>query len=85
VLGSIAVSDSDPASTVTKAYADLLSLAVHEFRNPANVVIGYLRMLQRDVQPPLDERQKKLVDEAAKSTARIIEMIAEMSEISKLD
>jgi len=85
VLGSIAVSDSDPASTVTRAYAELLSLAVHEFRGPTTVVGGYLRMLQKDVQPALDERQKKLVDEAAKSTARIAEMIAEMSELSKLD
>jgi signal transduction histidine kinase len=85
VLGSIAVSDSDPASTVIRAYAHLLSLAVHEFRSPATVVGGYLRMLQKDVQPPLNERQKKMVDEAAKSTARIVEIIAEMSDISKLD
>jgi signal transduction histidine kinase len=79
------VSDSDAASTVIKAYAHLLSLAVHEFRTPATVVGGYLRMLQRDVQPPLEDRQKKMVDEAAKSTARIVEIIAEMSDISKLD
>jgi signal transduction histidine kinase len=84
VLGSITVSDSDSASTA-KAYAHLLSLAVHEFRTPATVVGGYLRMLQKDVQPPLNERQKKMVDEAAKSTARIVEIIAEMSDISKLD
>jgi signal transduction histidine kinase len=82
VLGSITVSDSD---STAKAYAHLLSLAVHEFRTPATVVGGYLRMLQKDVQPPLNERQKKMVDEAAKSTARIVEIIAEMSDISKLD
>jgi signal transduction histidine kinase len=85
VLGSIAVSDSDSAADVIQAYAHLLSLAVHEFRTPATVVGGYLRMLQKDVQPPLHERQKKMVDEAAKSTARIVEIIAEMSDIAKLD
>jgi signal transduction histidine kinase len=85
MLGSIVVSDPNSASDLIKAYAHLLSLAVHEFRTPATVVGGYLRMLQKDVQPPLDERQKKMVDEAAKSTARIVEIIAEMSEISKLD
>lgn len=79
------MSESDSASTVIKAYAHLLSLAVHEFRTPATVVGGYLRMLQKEVQPPLNERQKKMVDEAAKSTARIVEIIAEMSDISKLD
>jgi signal transduction histidine kinase len=85
VLGSIAVADSDSTSDVIKAYAHLLSLAVHEFRTPATVVGGYLRMLQKDVQPPLHERQQKMVDEAAKSFARINEMITEMSDISKLD
>jgi signal transduction histidine kinase len=82
VLGSIAVSDSDPASTI-KAYANLLSLAVHEFRGPVAVVSGYLRMLQN--LQPLDDRQRKMVDEAAKSTARIVDLIAEMSDIAKLD
>src|SRR6185295_8351699 len=76
---------SDSAADVIQAYAHLLSLAVHEFRTPATVVGGYLRMLQKDVQPPLRERQKKMVDEAAKSTARIVEIIAEMSDIAKLD
>jgi len=85
VLGSITLSDADSTSTLTKAYADLLSLAVHELRSPSTVVNGYLRMLQKDVQPPLEERQKKMVDEAAKSFARILDVIAEMSEISKLD
>jgi signal transduction histidine kinase len=85
VLGSITVSDSNSASALTKAYAQLLSLAVHEFRTPATVVNGYLRMLQKDVQPPLEQRQKKMVDEAAKSFARILEVLAEMGDISKLD
>src|SRR5947207_2334606 len=35
----------------------LLSLAVHEFRTPASVVGGYLRMLQRDSDPPLSVQQ----------------------------
>jgi len=36
----------------------LVSLAVHEFRTPASVVGGYLRMLQRDADPQLSERQR---------------------------
>src|SRR5207253_1746288 len=80
------MSSNSPARPLAaRADPQLLSLAVHEFRTPATVVGGYLRMLQKDVQPPLDERQKKMVDEAAKSTARIVEIIAEMSDISKLD
>src|SRR4051812_6254462 len=66
-------------------YPQLLSLAVHEFRGPATIINGYLRMLQRDNDPPLGERQLKMVDEAVKSCARMVAMVAEMSEIGKLD
>lgn len=85
VLRSTAVSENDAISAVTRAYAQLLSLAVHELRTPASVVGGYLRMLQRDPDHPLSERQKKMVDEAEKSCARLVALIAEMSDISKLD
>jgi signal transduction histidine kinase len=63
----------------------LLSLAVHEFRTPASVVGGYLRMLQRDSDPPLSERQRHMVEEAEKSCARLVALVAELSEIGKLD
>jgi signal transduction histidine kinase len=63
----------------------LLSLAVHEFRTPASVVGGYLRMLQRDTESPLSERQRKMIDEAEKSCARLVGLIAELSDVSKLD
>jgi signal transduction histidine kinase len=66
------------------SYPRLISLAVHELRTPASVVGGYLRMLQRDAEP-LTERQRKMIDEAAKSCARIVELIAELSDLGKLD
>jgi signal transduction histidine kinase len=64
-------------------YPMLISLAVHEFRTPASVVGGYLRMLQRD--SDLNERQRKMVDEAERSCARLVAIIAELSDIGKLD
>jgi K+-sensing histidine kinase KdpD len=64
--------------------AELLSLAVHEFRTPVSVVGGYLRMLQRD-EDTLSERQRKWVDDAEKSCARLVALIAEMSEVSQFD
>jgi signal transduction histidine kinase len=65
-------------------YPRLLSLAVHEFRAPAGVVAGYLRMLQRDDEP-LTERQRKMIDEAEKSCSRLVALVTELSEVSKLD
>jgi len=67
------------------AYSKLLSLAVHEIRTPASVVGGYLRMLQRDGDQALTERQRKMIDEAEKSCARIVAIVSEMSDIGKLD
>jgi signal transduction histidine kinase len=70
---------------MTQTHAQLLSLAVHEFRTPVSVVGGYLRMLQRDSAPPLNERHKKMVEDAERSCARIVALIGELNEISKLD
>ena len=68
-----------------ESYAQLLSLAVHEFRTPASVVGGYLRMLQRDTDAPLSERQRRMIDEAERSCQRLVALIGELSEIQKLD
>jgi signal transduction histidine kinase len=70
---------------MTKAYAQLLSLAVHEFRTPVSVVGGYLRMLQRDTENPLSDRHRKMVEEAERSCARLVALIGELNEVSKLD
>jgi two-component system OmpR family sensor kinase len=66
-------------------YPPLISLAVHEFRTPASVVGGYLRMLQGDQEPPMSERQIRMIDQAAKSCERLVAIVAELSEIGKLD
>jgi signal transduction histidine kinase len=77
--------DDEPASPVVDAYAHLLSLAAHEFRTPASVVGGYLRMLQKDTESPLTERQQKMVDEAFKACTRLVALVGELSEVGKLD
>jgi signal transduction histidine kinase len=46
---------------------------------------GYLRMLQRDAAGELNDRQRKMIDEAEKSCARLVALIAEMSDVAKLD
>jgi signal transduction histidine kinase len=68
-----------------ESYPRLISLAVHELRTPAGVVGGYLRMLQRDTEDPPSDRHRKLIDEAERSCARLVGIIAALSEIAKLD
>lgn len=75
----------DDERRLVEQYAQLLSLAAHEFRTPASVVGGYLRMLQSDQESPLPPRQAKMVDEAARSCARLVALISELSEVGKLD
>lgn len=42
-------------------------------------------MLQNDSDPALSERQRKMVDEAAKSCSRLVALINELSELGKFD
>jgi signal transduction histidine kinase len=72
-------------TTPDTSYTQLISLAVHEFRTPASVVGGYLRMLACDPDPSLSERHRKMIAEAEKSCARLVRLIAELSDIGKMD
>lgn len=62
-----------------------MSLAVHELRTPVTVVAGYLRMLLREQAGPLTEKQRKMLEEADRSCARLGAIVAEMSELAKLE
>jgi signal transduction histidine kinase len=73
------------STPATDPYAQLISLAVHELRTPIGVVSGYLRMLLRDEGEPLTPRQRRLVEDADKSCVRMATLVAELSEIGKLD
>ena len=73
------------AMAAEESYPKLISLAVHELRAPASVVGGYLRMLQRDTESPLTDRQRQIVDQAEKSCGRMVELIAALSEVGKMD
>ena len=62
-----------------------LSLAVHELRTPITVASGYLRMLLREQAGPITDKQRKMLEEADRSCARIGALVAEMSELGKLE
>jgi len=62
-----------------------VSLTVHEMRTPGSVVGGYLRMLLRETDPALSDRQRHMIEEANKSCARMMAIVDELSDIGKLD
>ena len=65
-------------------FARTLSLAVHELRTPITVTTGYLRMLLREQAGPVSDRQRKMLEEAERSSGRINALISELSELGKL-
>lgn len=63
----------------------LLALSVHEFRTPMTVVAGYIRMLLKDRGGPLSDQQRRLLEEAEKSCARLSALLVEMSDLANLE
>ncbi len=63
----------------------ILSLTVHEFRTPMTVVSGYIRMLLKDRAGAITDQQRRLLEEAEKSCARLSAIVTEVSELSNLE
>lgn len=79
------MSTSPPVPPAVAEYTQLISLAVHEMRTPASVVGGYLRMVLNDATTPLEPRQRRMLEEAEKSCARLVALLNEFSDLGKLD
>jgi signal transduction histidine kinase len=63
----------------------LLSLSVHEFRTPVTVVSGYIRMLLKDRAGQLNDQQRRLLEYADTSCARLSALLVEMSDLANLE
>lgn len=70
---------------VDPRWPTILSLSVHEFRTPLTVVAGYIRMLLKDRAGPLSDQQRRLLNEAEKSCARLTVLLTEVSDLSNLE
>ena len=64
---------------------ELLSVSVHEFRSPVTVVAGYIRMLLKDRAGSITDQQRRLLEDAEKSCARLSALLGEMSDLSNLE
>jgi signal transduction histidine kinase len=70
---------------VDPRWPKLLSLAAHEFRTPMTVVAGYLRMLLKERAGPVSDQQRRLLEEAEKSCARLSFLLSEVSDVAGLE
>src|SRR6266542_3702089 len=73
------------SAPVDPRWPKVLSLSVHEFRTPMTVVAGYIRMLLKDRAGPLTDPQRRLLEEAEKSCARLTALLTEVSDLSNLE
>ena len=76
-------SDRPDAAAVAE-YTRIISLAVHEMRTPASVLGGYLKMIIGNPEE-LSDRQRHMLEEADRSCARLVALLAELSDLGKLD
>lgn len=74
-----------PGDPVDPRWPKLLSLTVHEFRTPMTVVSGYIRMLLKERAGEITEQQRRLLEEAEKSCARLSGLLSEVSDLSRLE
>ena len=66
------------------AFPKTLSLVTHELATPLSVASGYVRMLLREQAGPLNEKQRKMLEEVEHSCARIGGLLSEVKELRKL-
>jgi signal transduction histidine kinase len=60
-----------------------LSLVTHELATPLSVAAGYVRMLLREQAGPINDKQRKMLEEAERSCSRI-SSLTEIKELRKL-
>jgi len=66
-------------------FPQALSLAAHELRTPVTVIAGYLQMVLKGQGGPLSDTQRRMLTEAERSCGRINSLVAELSELAKLE
>jgi signal transduction histidine kinase len=66
------------------ALSRTLSLVSHELATPLSVAAGYLRMLLREQAGPINDKQRKMLEEADTACGRIAALVGELKEFRRL-
>jgi len=64
------------AERANRAKGAFLALTSHELRTPLNAIIGYLQLLEMEVDGPLTKAQRAQVERCAQSAQRLLEHIS---------
>jgi PAS domain S-box-containing protein len=74
----------ETAEGATKLKDKFVSLVAHDLRSPFNSIMGFLRILGDDKENPLNEKQRSLLQRVITSGERLLRMIEELLNISRL-
>jgi signal transduction histidine kinase len=78
--------DADGAKRHVQTYKQRLSVTSHELRTPLNAIIGFSDIMRREMFGPLgDPRYQRYAELLHDSGSRLLEMINDFLDLSKLD
>jgi signal transduction histidine kinase/GAF domain-containing protein len=77
--------DITKEAEIDRMKSEFLSMAAHELRTPMTSIKGYSDMLLMGLAGECDERQKQFLDTIKANVDRVLEMVREFSEISRLE
>ena len=73
------------ADSANRAKSDFLANMSHELRTPLNAIIGFAEVLQDQFFGPLNEKQKKYVDNINTSGRHLLSLINDILDLSKVE
>ncbi|MBF0180070.1 MAG: response regulator [Magnetococcales bacterium] len=74
----------DEAERATRLKDQFVSLVAHDLRGPFTSILGFLELMDRDAKNPLSKKQKGYLDWIRESSAKMLGMIDEILNISRL-
>ncbi|MDH5477493.1 MAG: PAS domain S-box protein [Nitrospinota bacterium] len=79
-----AVREKEVAVEATQLKDRFVSLVVHDLKSPFSTMISLLRLIHDDQSPQLDDRHRDIVSKVISSGERMLKMIEELLDISRL-
>lgn len=75
---------SDAAQQATRLKDQFVSLVAHDLRGPFTSILGFLELLDNDPKNPLSKKQKGYLNWITESSAKMLDLINEILNISRL-
>jgi PAS domain S-box-containing protein len=70
---------------INKTKTHFLAVATHEIRTPLSIIMGYNRFLLQEKPGELNSEQKRILDESVQSCERLLNIVNEMLDFSRIE